>query len=112
MNCCGITPGMLTRRISIERLTTTPDALGGFAESWAAIAMPYAHIKPMSGRELVNADKLDALAVSRFVIRYRSDLRESDRVNYRGTRYNIRSIVNINERDEWLEITAERGVAQ
>ena len=74
--------------------------------------MPYAHIKPMSGRELVNADKLDALAVSRFVIRYRSDLRESDRVNYRGTRYNIRSIVNINEQDQWLEITAERGVAQ
>ena len=112
MKCCDITVGMLSRRISIERKTLTPDELGGFAEVWQPLAQPWAHIKPMSGRELLHADKIDAPAASRFVIRYNANLREDDRVLYRGTYYNIRSLVNIDESDEYTEITAERGVAQ
>lgn len=112
MNCCEIYPGMLNRRISIERKTLTADALGGFTESWQSLSQPWAHIKPMSGRELIHADKIDAVAVSRFIIRYNRNLREDDRVLYRGVYYNIRSLVNIDEQDEYTEITAERGVAQ
>jgi SPP1 family predicted phage head-tail adaptor len=103
---------MLNRRISIERKTLTPDALGGFDEVWQPLAQPWAHIKPMSGRELIHADKIGASATSRFVIRYNANLIESDRVLYRGVYYNIRSLVNIDEADEYTEITAERGVAQ
>lgn len=112
MKCCDITVGMLNRRISIERLQLTPDTLGGFTEVWQPLSQPWAFIKPMSGRELLSADKIEATAVSRFVIRYNKNLLESDRVLYRGVYYNIRSLVNIDELDEYTEITAERGVAQ
>jgi SPP1 family predicted phage head-tail adaptor len=112
MKCCDITVGMLNRRISIERLAVTADTLGGFTETWQPLSQPWAHIKPMSGRELIHADQISALAVSRFVIRYNRYLVESDRVLYRGVYYNIRSLVNIDEADEYTEITAERGVAQ
>lgn len=112
MKCCDIYPGLLNRRIAIERKTLTPDALGGFTEIWSQHALPWAHIKPMTGRELLHADKIDARAASRFIIRYRSDLSEDDRISYRGDLYNIRSIVNIEERDEYTEILADRGVAQ
>lgn len=112
MNCCDIYPGMLSRRISIERLQLTPDALGGFTEAWQPLSQPWAYIKPSSGRESVSADKLEATAVSRFVIRYNKNLLESDRVLYRGVYYNIRSLINIDEQDEYTEVIAERGVAQ
>ena len=112
MKCCDITVGMLNRRIIIERKTLTPDALGGFDEVWQPLAQPWAHIKPMSGREMLHADQLNASAISRFIIRCNRNLREDDRVLYRGTYYNIRSLVNIDEADEYTEITAERGVAQ
>ena len=112
MNCCDIYPGLLNRRISIERKTLTADSLGGFTEEWQPLAQPWAHIKPMSGRELIHADKIDATAVSRFVIRFNANLREDDRILYRGVYYNIRSLINIEERDQYTEITAERGVAQ
>lgn len=112
MKCCDIYPGMLNRRISIERKTLTADALGGFTEIWQPLAQPWANIKPMSGREIIHADKIDAVAVSRFIIRHNPNLREDDRVLYRGNYYNIRSLVNIDEQYEYTEITAERGVAQ
>lgn len=112
MKCCDLYPGMLNKRIIIQRKTLTPDSLGGFTEVWSQIANPWAHIKPMSGRELIHADKIDATAVSRFIIRYNPNLLESDRVLYRGTYYNIRSLINVDEKDEYTEVTAERGVAQ
>jgi len=112
MKCCDITPGKLNRKIAINRRQLTPDNIGGFDQALVNLANPWAMIKPKSGTELLHADKLDAKAMSEFTIRYRTDLVESDLIEYRGVEYNIRSIINIEEADKYLLILAERGVAQ
>ena len=112
MKCCDITPGMFNRRIIVERKALTADELGGFAEVWQTFSQPWAYIKPMSGRELIHADQINATAISRFIIRYTNALREDDRILYRGNYYNIRSIINIDEANKYTELTAVRGVAQ
>jgi SPP1 family predicted phage head-tail adaptor len=46
----------------------------------------------------------------RVFIRYVSDLDTSDRLKYKGKTLQIRAIINIEERDRWLELYCEDGV--
>lgn len=112
MKCCDITPGMLNRKIEIYQLTKTATPTGGFTESWTLFASGWAHVKNMSGTELIRADQLGATAYSDFTIRYRGDLNETMKLVYRGTDYQIRHLNNLEEMDKWLVIKAERGVTQ
>lgn len=112
MKCCDITAGMLKRRVSLQRKTDTPDGSGGVTVAWTQYAQPYAMIKPKQGSEKLHADRLDATGLSTVLMRYRSDVLESDKLVFRGKDYQIRSIVNIEEADRFLELTIERGVAQ
>lgn len=112
MKCCDITPSDLRHRIQIYRLNEVADALGGFTTTWALHKTKWAKVAPMSGRELIHADKIDATAASTFTIRFDTDVLESDKIAFKGNDYNIRSIVNLDEDDRFLSILGERGVAQ
>lgn len=112
MKCCDITIGDLKRRITIQQQTKVRDGMGGYEDGWAQVAQPWAKISPKSGSEKLRADKLNADGLSTVIIRYRSDLNESMRVVYRGNNYQIRSIINIEEADRFLELTIERNRAQ
>lgn len=112
MKCCDITPSDLKHKIQIYRLAEVADSLGGFTTSWILHKTKWAKVKPMSGRELIHADKIDATAASTFTVRFDADILESDKIAFKGDDYNIRSIVNIDEGDRFLSILGERGVAQ
>ncbi len=112
MKCCDITPSNLRCKIEIHRLTEDADDLGGFTTTWSLLKTKWAKVAPMSGRELIHADKIDATAVSTFTVRFDVDILESDKIVFKGKEYNIRSIVNVDEDDRFLSILGERGVAQ
>lgn len=112
MKCCEITASDLNHKIEIHRLTEVADPLGGFTTSWTLLKSKWAGVKPMSGRELIHADKIDATAASTFVMRFDADILESDKIVFKGNDYNIRSIVNVDEEDRFLSILGEKGVAQ
>lgn len=112
MKCCDITPSDLRHRIQIYRLNEVADALGGFTTTWVLHKTKWAKVKPMPGRELIHADKIDATAASTFTVRFDADILESDKIVFKGNDYNIRSIVNVDEEDRFLSILGERGVAQ
>lgn len=112
MKCCDITPSKLNRKVGLYRQEKTPDGFGGFTDSWVKVADLWAHIKNMSGTELVRADQLGAVAYSDFTIRYRSNIDETMKLVYRETDYQIRHINNVEEADLWLIVKGERGVTQ
>lgn len=112
MKCCDITPSDLKHKIQIYRLTEVADPLGGFTTSWILHKTKWSKVKPMSGRELIHADKIDATAASTFTVRFDAGILESDKIVFKGNDYNIRSIVNVDEDDRFLSILGERGVAQ
>jgi SPP1 family predicted phage head-tail adaptor len=104
--------GEIDQRVVIQRLTLTPDGSGGNVKSWTELATVWCHVRPKSGRESVGSDRVEGSASYLFVIRYRAGLRDSDRIVWKGVSYNIRAIHDRSGRRLYLDLEAERGVAQ
>lgn len=111
MRCCEITAGKLRHTITIEREESTSDGAGGSYLTWSTVATPRAFIKPMSGGERLQAMRLEATVTHRIFIRYRDDLLTSDRINFNGRLMQIRALINLEERNRWIEIYADEGQA-
>lgn len=110
MKCCDIHSGRLQHRVRVERLTLADDGGGGSTETWSLIARPWAYIKPLSGTEALHGMQLRDKITHKIYMRYR-DLTPRDRLIHRGRMFNIRSVIDLEERKMWLEISAEEGVA-
>ena len=106
--------GNLDQRITIKRETMSQTGMGGQELTLTNLATVWAKVRPRSGTERNRFERLDAEASYIFVIRNRPDLelRESDRIEWRGTEYNIRFISDPGPRPIYIEISADKGVAQ
>ena len=104
--------GKLDQRIKIVRETETPDGIGGNTIALSDVAEVWASVHHKTGREQIADDRLDAKASYVFVIRWRDDVLPDDRLLWRGSYYNIRTIKQNGGRELYLEIDAEYGVAQ
>lgn len=112
MKCCDIHSGQLRHRISIYALTQEPDGGGGYTTEWVEYAQPMARVKPLSGTESLVAMQLEAAITHDIVIRYRTDVTPEDKIVLAtGRELNIVSVINVEERDRWLELRCEEGVA-
>jgi SPP1 family predicted phage head-tail adaptor len=104
-------PGELDQKITIRRQTLVADGMGGAENSTTTLANAiWAHARPRSGKEIGAHDKVESALMYLFVIRYRGDLKEDDRITWNGEEYNIRVIKTRGARKTYLEIDAERGV--
>ena len=105
--------GKLNKRITIQSKTSTDDEMGGFVDTWADLQIVWAAIWPVSAAELIRSMQATMEVTHRIRIRYpRFELKPSYRIKFKdtvqGDRYfNIVSIVNPNERQEWLDIIAK-----
>lgn len=113
MKCCDYTAGMLKTPITINRASTSSDGAGGTSESWAALAgsPTRAYVKAKSGAERYASERVEATSKWTVVMRYFSDLRESDTITIRDRVYNIRFINNLELEDRWLVVDVDGGVA-
>lgn len=111
MKCCDITAGMLREPIEIQQQSISVGVGGARDISYTKRADVRGMVKPLSGSERLYADRLDATTRYRVVIRYRSDIVESDRLIIRSKAYQIRFINNLEFRDKFLELDLDGGVA-
>lgn len=111
MKCCDLTSGKLRNPIELQREVKTPDGGGGSTLVPTTFANVRAFIKPISGGERFHAMRLEANVTHRIFIRYRADLKASDRIKYGTREFQIRAVLNIEERNRWLEIYADEGQA-
>lgn len=106
-------PGELDELIDFQREERAPDGGGGSTVTMTTFASGvWAHARPRSGKEMGNNDQVQASAMYLFVVRYRDDITEGDRIAWNGDTYNIRSILTRGPRSLYIEIDAERGVPQ
>jgi len=105
--------GELRKQITIQAETPTPDGAGGYALGWMNIATVWANIEPLSGREIFTAQHLEGHVTHRVTMRYRSDITiTSDmRFVYSNRVFNIRSVLNPDEGNQWRELLVEEGGA-
>ncbi len=105
-------PGELDKRIKIFRKVKTVDDGGGNSITWQTLTNSIsALVRPLSGKESVQYDRLNATALYLFVIRYREGIQEDYKIEWNAKEYNIRLIKDRGERALYLEIVAERGVS-
>ena len=104
--------GELDQRVKVMRLVSTPDGYGGTADTFTEVGEYWCHVRPLSGRETVEADRLTGEASYLFVFRNGLDVKDSDRLDWYGDQFNIRVRKQPKGRSMYIEIEAERGVAQ
>ena len=109
--CCDITAGMLREPIALQRETSSDDDFGGQIKSFTTYANTKAHVMPLSGREAVFGMQLEGRLSHRIFMRYRPDLQPKDRIVIRGEPVQVRSVINLELRNKWLEVLCEEGVA-
>lgn len=105
-------PGEMDKRVSILRDVRADDDMGGVTTTTSTVATVWAHARPQTGSEQEFADRVNGQSLYLFVIRFRGDILESDRIEWDGVSYNIRFIRTKGPRHLYLEIDAERGVGQ
>ncbi len=103
--------GELTERVTFRREVRTDDGMGGSRSGWQDIATRWALVRPMTGRERLAADKVEASANYLIVVRAPCDVREKDIVVWGESALNVRFVKRRGTRALFLEIEAEMGVA-
>lgn len=112
MKCCELYAGKLIHSIIIERSIKTPNDSGGQNITWSTHKSIRAFIKPKSGTERVRGMQLESPLSHSIFIRYTDSILTTDRVKFKGRYMQIRAVINIEERDRWLELSCQEGVAQ
>ena len=105
-----LTAGALRHRVAIDRLNTAQDeTTGEMVASWVEVAASVpASIKPISGREFIQAAKVDSRVTARITIRYRPGMKATMRVRHGETIYTIIAILpDPLSGKEWLTLLVE-----
>lgn len=99
--------GQLRHPIGIERSTRTQNPeTGGIINEWGEVARDWASIVGVRGDEIMAAQQPWASSTHRITIRYRPDLKETDRINDGVTTYDIKALLPDNRR-RFLRVMAE-----
>jgi SPP1 family predicted phage head-tail adaptor len=102
-----ITPSDLRHRLTLEELNRVADDGGGFTESWVAVATVFADLRPISGSERVDADRLTGSVTHDVVLRYRAGVVPAMRFR-EGTRiFQIVAVIDVDEQHRWLQCLCE-----
>lgn len=106
-------PGELRHRVEIQRDAGTVDGVQGRVPAWAPHREVYAKKEPITGRELFLARQARSEATVKFTIRFPKGLNppldETMRLVHGAKVYHIESIVDFEERGEWLILACKRG---
>ena len=103
--------GQLRHPITLQGQGTTRDAGGGISSGWSDIATIYADIRPKTGKEVYTQGKGVGSVSHEITVRYRTDITNASRISYDSKLFNIRAIINVDERDRFLKLLCEEGVA-
>lgn len=103
--------GKLSRILTLQELTMTPDGGGGYAEIWQNVAQDpllHAAIEGISGGKAHEARQAVATARCRILFRYRSDVNPGMRFTEGAFCYDILSVSDADGKKAFLEAVAEK----
>ena len=102
--------GQLRHRITFQQITVANDTFSKSVPTWTDQVTTRAAIWPMRGTERIESMKLDNELTHKVRIRYRQGITPKMRIKF-GTRYfNVRYILNPDERNIYLEMMATEEV--
>ena len=103
----GETIGGLRHRLDLERVVRTPDGGGGVSESWVVEASVWGAIRPLSGSEAVEADRIAGTHRFEIAIRYRAGVEPAMRFRKESRVFHVLSVENVDERNVRIRALCE-----
>lgn len=97
----------LRHRITFQKPVEMPDGYKGHTVNWQDMVTVWASVEPLSiiaTREYFDSQQIKADIMHKVKIRYREDVTLKMRIKHRGRVLEIKSIIDLNERRETLEI--------
>ena len=98
--------GDLRHKITFQQLTVANDSYNYPTQTWTDQITTYAAIWPVRGVEKVEGMKLEAELTHKIRVRYKKDIVPKMRIKFKARYFDILSIVNVDERNIYLEIMA------
>jgi SPP1 family predicted phage head-tail adaptor len=103
--------GPLRDRVSLQSATETQvEGRGEVTKAWATYDTVWSNIVPLSGSERIEALKVTPGVTHTCRMRYRSDIDPAHRLLWGGRIFNIESVLNEDERREWLILSLKEDV--
>jgi SPP1 family predicted phage head-tail adaptor len=112
-----MTPGELKRRITFQTRATGRDGAGGVLDAWTDAFTVWAAIKPLSGRELIAAQTVNAEISHDVTVRWRTELDNpraaaAYRITYGARVFNVLSVRDEKEGRQWVVCQCSEGLVQ
>jgi SPP1 family predicted phage head-tail adaptor len=102
--------GELNRRISILNQTNLPNSYGEVENTWNTLAITWAKVRTLQGRELFQAGQVHADVTVKVTIRYRDDVQTNMQIQYGNRTFRIVYIVNVDEDYRYLELSCKEVI--
>lgn len=74
--------GELDQRVTLQTATVTRDAVGGPAEAWADTVTVWAKVRPLTGKQIAQAQQVSADVSTAVTIRWRSGVTAAMRLKF------------------------------
>ena len=107
--------GQLTRRLTLQSLSTTLDSYGISIPTWTNVMTVWADIQPLTGQERLSAAQLASEVTHQLTVRYSSLLADTRvvagyRALYKGRIFNIHAALNEDESNVLVTLLASEGL--
>jgi SPP1 family predicted phage head-tail adaptor len=108
--------GRLRHEIELQSYTTTDDDFGQPIKTWSTYATVWAWIRPMSGREVMNAQQPVGEITHKVTVRYNKTLTPAHRIKFydyerAAYRYfDINFLGNYDEKNVFMEMMCKEKV--
>ena len=103
--------GKMRYRVKVERATNTRDAGGGLAQDFGSVATIYANIKPKNANSTYRQGMLQEKVTHEITIRYMKNIDTNSKITFGTRSFAINGIINVDERDRFLTLLCEEGIA-
>lgn len=94
----------LRHRIKFQKEKKTADDYHGHTSTWNDVAVVWAKVEPVSGREYYYAHQLKNAISHKITVRYRDDITVEMRVVFEERIMKIESLINLQERERFIEL--------
>jgi len=97
------------RRVALQSASKTQDTFGHSTPTWSTYATVWAGLEPLTGRELIEAQRLDAEISHKITIRYTTEFAPTakHRLTLGARVFNFTSVRRLEERNVVWEIMAK-----
>lgn len=99
--------GEMNRMVTIRTNTRTPDGMGGYTETPTDVPDVWAHVEPLEGREQLMAMQTGMERPHQITMRYRAGMIGATTLLYEGRTFDIKSVVDPDEKHRKLVILAD-----